>query len=322
MTFMDDKILNIFRASNGEFISGEEISEKLKISRAAVWKHIEQLRKEGYEITGEPHVGYRLIGLPDRLIPDEISYHLGTKIMGKEIYSYESTDSTMDIAHRLAQSGSPEGTVVFSEGQAKGRGRMGRQWLSPKGKGIYFSFLLKPKVAPNEAPKITLMAAVAVARAIRTATDLSALIKWPNDILIAGRKICGILTEMSAEVNTVRYLILGIGINVNTDKEHLPKGASSLKIESGRNITRLELAKELLREMEKQYHRFKTKGFEEIITEWRALSYMFGERVKVTCQDKRIEGYAVDIDQNGALVVRMDNGFAQHIMAGDVLLVR
>src|SRR3989338_9791327 len=141
---MDDKILNIFRSSNGEFISGEDISEKLKISRAAIWKHIEQLRKEGYDIVGEPHVGYRLIGTPDKLIAEEVSYRLGTKVMGKNIHSYETTDSTMDIAHRLAQSGSPEGTVVFSEGQTKGRGRLGREWSSPKGKGTYLSLILRP----------------------------------------------------------------------------------------------------------------------------------------------------------------------------------
>jgi len=319
---VDDKILNIFRSSNGEFISGEEISEKLKVSRAAVWKHIEQLRKEGYDIVGEPHVGYRLTGTPDKLIPQEISHKLGTKIIGKKIYSYETTDSTMDIAHRLAQSGSPEGTVIFSEGQSKGRGRMGRQWLSPRGKGIYLSLILRPDLSPAEAPKITLMSAVAVARAVRKITHLGALIKWPNDILVNDHKVCGVLTEMSAEVNTVRYLILGIGVNVNTGKEYLPKEATSLKNETGEEVRRVELTQEILRELEHQYRIFKERGFKKIIEEWKGLSHTLGEEVKIACQDRKIEGVAVDLDKSGALVVRLDSGFTEHITAGDVLMVR
>ena len=319
---MDDKILNIFRSSNGEFISGEEMSEKLKITRAAVWKHIEQLRKEGYGITGEPHVGYRLTGTPDKLIPQEISHKLGTKIIGRKIYSYETTDTTNDVAHRLAQSGSPEGTVIFSEGQSKGRGRMGRQWLSPKGKGIYLSLILRPDLSPAEAPKITLVSAVAVALAIRKATHLGALIKWPNDILINDRKACGILTEMSAEVNTVSYIVLGIGINVNTAKADLPKEATSLKIETGEEVPRVELAQEILRELERQYRIFKEKGFKKIIEEWKGLSHTLGEEVKITCHGRKVEGTASDLDTSGALVVRLDNGFTEHITAGDVIMVR
>jgi BirA family transcriptional regulator, biotin operon repressor / biotin---[acetyl-CoA-carboxylase] ligase len=319
---MDDKILNIFRASNGEFISGEEISEKLKVSRAAVWKHIERLREEGYDIAGEPHVGYRLMGTPDKLIPEEISYRLGTKTIGKRIHSYESTGSTNDIAQKLAESGSPEGTAVFSEGQSKGRGRLGREWSSPKGKGIYLSLILRPKISPTHASKITLMSAIAVAAAIRKITDLTALIKWPNDIMVNGHKVCGILTEMSAEVNTVKYVVIGIGINVNTDRERLPKGASSLKSELGETVSRVELTQELLREIEHQYRLFREEGFEQIITGWRNLSYMLGERVSVKCQDKKIEGYAVDLDLNGALVIRLDSGFTENVTAGDVIMVR
>ncbi|MFH1779151.1 MAG: biotin--[acetyl-CoA-carboxylase] ligase [Candidatus Omnitrophota bacterium] len=319
---MDDKILHIFRTSKGEFISGEELSDVLKISRSAIWKHIEQLRAEGYNIIAQPHLGYKLISAPDKLIAEELSYELGTKSIGKKIYSYETTDSTMDIAHRLAQTGSPEGTAVFSEGQSKGRGRLGREWLSPKGKGIYLSLILRPKILPTEAPKVTLMSAVAVAKAIRKVTGLPALIRWPNDILIEGRKVCGILTEMSAEVNTIKYLILGIGINVNTSKEALPKGAASLKCELGDAVSRVELAKELLRQIEEQYFLLREEGFGEIVSEWRNLSSMLGNRVRIVCQDKRLEGYAVDLDLSGALVIRHDSGFTEKVFAGDVILVR
>ncbi len=319
---MDDKILNIFRSSKGEFISGEELSEELKISRSAIWKHIEQLRSEGYNIIAQPHLGYKLIAVPDKLIAEEISYGLGTKLIGKKIYSYETADSTMDIAHRLAQTGSPEGAVVFCEGQSKGRGRLGREWASPKGKGIYLSLILRPKILPTEAPKITLMSAIAVAKAIRKQTLLPALIRWPNDILIDGRKVCGILTEMSAEVNTVKYIILGLGINVNTSKEALPKGATSLKIELGETVSRVELTKELLRQIEEQCLLFKEEGFGEVVSEWRNLSSMLGNRVKIVCQDKKLEGYAVDLDLSGALLVRRDSGFTEKVFAGDVILVR
>jgi len=319
---MDDKILNIFRVSSGEYVSGEELSEELKISRAAIWKHIEQLRSEGYNIVAQPHLGYKLISTPDKLIAEEIAYELRTKLIGKKIYSYETTDSTMDIAHRLAQSRTPEGTAIFSEGQSKGRGRLGRNWLSPKGKGIYLSLILRPKILPTEAPKITLVSAIAVAKAIRKQTLLPALIRWPNDILVDGRKACGILTEMSAEVNTIKYIILGIGINVNTDKELLPKGATSLKEESGETVSRVELTKELLRQLEQQYLLFKKEGFAPIISEWRNLSFMLGNRVKIVCQDKKLEGHAVDLDLSGALVIRLDSGFTEKVLAGDVILVR
>ncbi|MFH0771612.1 MAG: biotin--[acetyl-CoA-carboxylase] ligase [Candidatus Omnitrophota bacterium] len=319
---MDDKILNIFRASNGEYISGEELSEKLKISRAAVWKHIEKLRDEGYDIAGETHLGYRLIGTPDRLIPEEISYRLGTKVIGRKIYSYDTTDSTMDIAHKLAQANSPEGTVIFSEGQSKGRGRMGRQWLSPKGKGIYLSLILRPKLAPAEASRITLMTAVAAVLAIRKVTDLPALIKWPNDIYINGRKVCGILTEMNAEIDTVKYVIIGMGVNVNSERDGLPKEATSIKNEAGNSICRVELAKELLRQIEEQYKLLDKKGFEGIMDKWRGFSYLFGKRIKVICRERELEGSALDIDSNGALIVRTDSGFTEKILAGDVLMVR
>jgi biotin-[acetyl-CoA-carboxylase] ligase BirA-like protein len=166
------------------------------------------------------------------------------------------------------------------------------------------------------------MSAIAVAAAIRKITDLTALIKWPNDIMVNGHKVCGILTEMSAEVNTVKYVVIGIGINVNTDRERLPKGASSLKSELGETVSRVELTQELLREIEHQYRLFREEGFEQIITGWRNLSYMLGERVSVKCQDKKIEGYAVDLDLNGALVIRLDSGFTENVTAGDVIMVR
>lgn len=319
---MDEKILSIFRSNRDNYISGEELSKILGISRAAIWKHIEKLRNEGYDISASPHLGYRLISVPDKLLPFELKWDLNTEVIGKKIYSYEMATSTNTIAYRLAVDGAEEGAVISAEGQTKGKGRMGRSWFSPKGVSIYLSIILKPKIYPFEAPKITLVAALSVAEAINRATSLSSLIKWPNDILIQDKKVCGILTEMDAEVDRINFLILGIGINVNVNKEILPEGATSIMEELGREFSRLELTKEVLRELDSNYLTFKRDGFAPVIKEWQKLSYLSGRRVKVVCQDRKIEGYIVSIDELGALVLRLDNGFLERILAGDVVMVR
>ncbi len=318
---MDEKILAVFREKD-ENVSGEELSRLLGVSRSAIWKHIEKLRDEGYDIAAHPHLGYRLIGIPDKLLAAEIKWKLNTKFLGKKIYSYERVDSTMDIAYRLAEDNAPEGVVVFSEEQRRGRGRMDRNWVSPKGKGIYLSLILRPQILPLQASKITLLMAVAIAQAIRRVSGLAAKIKWPNDILINHKKVCGILTELSAELDRVRFLILGVGINVNTARSVLPKEATSIKEELGRKVSRIELAKEVLRQTEKYYSLFKQKKFSSIAREWKDLSAILGSRVKVVFQGKKIEGQAQDIDSQGALVIRRDNGFLEHIWTGDVVKVK
>lgn len=319
---MDDKILNIFKTHSDSYISGEQLSRRLGITRTAVWKHIEGLRKDGYQIEAQPHLGYRLIGLPDKLFADELKWQLNTKIIGRRIYSYNIVGSTNTIAYQLAEKHLSEGTVVTAEGQTKGKGRLGRSWISPKSKGIYLSLILKPDIMPNQASQITLMAAIATARAIRNITGLTALIKWPNDILINEKKTCGILTEMNAELDKVNFIILGIGINVNTKKETLPAYATSLKEELNRTVSRINLAKELLREIERQYDLFKTKGFGPVMDECRNLSATLGRRVKIACHNRKIEGQAMDVDSDGALMVRKDNGFIEKILSGDVVVVR
>ena len=227
----DEKILRVLRKSPDEHVSSEELCVLTKISRSAVWKHVEALRAEGYEIEASPHLGYRLIAIPDALIPAEVMWELGTKTIGKAVLSYKKVDSTNDVAYNLAENGIAEGTVVLAEEQAKGKGRHGRKWVSPPKSGIYMSCVLRPEIAPNEIPVITLMAAVAVAKAVRKTTGLQAMIKWPNDILVSGRKICGILTEMKAEQDSVDFIILGIGLNVNASARSLPEGGTSVKEE-------------------------------------------------------------------------------------------
>lgn len=322
---IDEKILAKLR-NNPDHISGEELCKTAGVSRAAIWKHVESLREEGYAIEASPHLGYRLLGTPDRLIPAEIKWKLKTKVIGKEILSYNKVDSTNDIAYELAEKGLKEGSVIIAEEQEKGKGRHGRSWSSPSKGGIYLSVILRPRITPNEISKITLLAAVAAARAVRAVTGLPAMIKWPNDILINHKKVCGILTEMKAEQDTAAFLIIGIGINVNTPLRQLPKGATSLKEEEHKrrreDVSRIELARKLLENLEEDYFLLKKEGFKPIINEWKHLSDMLGSRVKVILQNRAFEALAHDIDPDGALVVRRDAGTLEKISSGDIIMIR
>jgi BirA family biotin operon repressor/biotin-[acetyl-CoA-carboxylase] ligase len=319
---VEDKILDVFRSNRSKHISGEEISELLGISRAAVWKHVRSLREKGYNIEAQPHLGYRLMTIPDKMVPQEISWNLQTICMGKRIFSYEETDSTNDVACNLAMNGACEGTVVFAEYQTRGRGRMGREWLSPRGKNILMSVILKPDILPSEAPKVTLVSAVAVAAAIGSVGHVQPLIKWPNDIQINGKKVAGILTEMNAETDSIKFVILGIGVNVNAPAGNLPAGSTSLVEELNQNVSRIELAREILRQLDLHYLSFRKGEFNKIISTWTKMSAIGGKRVRVTCHNRKIEGYPVGVDSDGALVVRTDSGFTERILTGDVVMVR
>ena len=323
---IDEKILAKLR-NNPDHVSGEELCKIADISRAAIWKHVEALRDEGYSIEASPHLGYRLLGIPDRLIPAEIKWKLKTKLLGKEIISYKKVDSTNTIAYGLAEGGLKEGSVILAEEQAKGKGRHGRTWLSPPNGGIYFSIILRPQITPKEISKITLLAAVATAKAIREATGLLTMIKWPNDILVNHRKVCGILTEMKAEQDGVDFIVIGIGINVNTPAKELPKGASSLTEElyyrsKDEYLSRIELVKKLIEKLEEYYFLLKRDGFKPIIDEWKHLTDTLGSRVKVTLQNRTFEGAVHNIDPDGALVVRRDEGTLERVSSGDVTVMR
>jgi len=318
---MKEDILFLLRNSNN-YVSGEEISKQLGISRSAIWKHIQELREIGYDIVAVPHLGYELVSSPDKLLPDEISQILNTKIMAKEIYHYDMVPSTMNIAMDLAIKGCKDGTLVCAEGQYKGRGRLNRFWSSPKHKGIYFSLVLRPEISPAESPKLTLLSAVSVCEAIRRFSKLDCLIKWPNDLIIDNRKLGGILTEMNAEMDMVKFVIIGIGINVNTPESLLPAQATSLKEKLGERISRIELMKAILENIDKEYILSGRDGFKSIINKWRRLSATLGHRVKAHFHHKYIEGKAIDIDEGGALLVKEDSGSVERITAGDIVKVK
>ena len=315
---MQTQIIHFLKHAQG-YLSGEEISRHFKISRAAIWKNMQDLRRQGYDIVAVPHLGYQLVSCPDQLIPREIQFELKTKIFGKNIISYDSLSSTMDVAFRSGLEGAQEGTVVCAETQTKGRGRLGRNWTSPKGKGIYMSIILRPSLPPTDVARLTLLGAVAVAEGIQKACGILPKIKWPNDLLINNRKVAGILTEMSAEMDRVRFVVLGVGINVNTPISLLPSNATSLKVESGKTVSRVLLVQEILSSLEFWYESLKTDGFEPVIAQWKELSLTLGQRVQVIDPSGSVEGEAVDLDEHGGLIIRNDSGLRIQRMTGDVI---
>lgn len=307
-----------------EYVSGEEISARLKISRQSLWKHIRELKEAGYGIAAVPHLGYRLVSSPDRLFPFEISSRLNTRVIGRRIFYFEEASSTMDLARKLAMEGSCEGTLVLAEAQSSGRGRLGREWFSPKYKGIYLSLILSPKASPGQASLLTLVSAVSICEALKEVADIKAHIKWPNDIISANKKLGGILTELDASSGGVRFVVIGIGLNVNNDKKTLPASATSVREQkNGLPVNRVELLQELLRRLEKNYLLLqKQNGPESIIDKWRSYNMTLGRRVKVVFKGKCLEGEAVDIDIGGGLLVRRDSGLVEKVMAGDVVHCR
>jgi len=320
----DAKILSALR-TNTDGVSGAQLAEQLAISRAAVWARIDDLRKVGYDIEASPHFGYKLTGSPDALHADDLLARLGkTKVVGRDIQVFEQTTSTNDLIEKLARDGVKEGAVVFAESQTKGRGRLGRKWMSPTHKGLWFSVLLRPTLHPQETTQLTVISATALRRAIKTITGLVADIKWPNDLLLGGRKVAGILTEMSAEVDRVRHVILGIGLDVNQDANEfaaeLRAIATSLKIESGEETCRGELAAEILRELDFDYGRVCGGKFPEVADEWEAACVTIGKNVTVHMGERRFRGRAESLDDDGALLVRTEHGHLERIIGGDVIL--
>lgn len=317
-----DAVLTLLREKNDSHLSGEEISRKLGVTRAAIWKDIRGLRALGYVIEAQPSRGYRLASVPDKMFADEISHGLKTKLIGKRILSFDEIDSTNDTAYRLAGQGAIEGTCVFAEFQKKGRGRLGRSWLAPKGENLLFSIVLRPVLTPAETAKITLTAAVSVVKAIATITGKTLGIKWPNDVYAGDRKVCGILTEMSAEADRVKFAVVGIGVNVNADRRELPDTATSLKAVAKAPVSRMALARKILEQFETEYRMLKDGRFEAIAREWEEFSVTSGRRVTATVLGRKLQGQAVGIDADGALWIRKDNGLQERVTAGDVELVR
>jgi BirA family biotin operon repressor/biotin-[acetyl-CoA-carboxylase] ligase len=304
-------------------VSGAELGRTIGISRTAVWKHINELRRDGYRIDSVSSKGYYFVDAPDALLPEEIKSGLKTRILGRQIVYERETPSTQAIAKSLASQGAVEGTIVVSETQSGGRGRVGRPWSSPQG-GIYFSIILRPDIKPGEALRLPLVAGVAVAQAIVRNTKLDPRLKWPNDIMIGGRKVGGILTEMGAEMDRLDWVIVGIGLNVNTPSvsfpEEIEETTTSLMEAGGKVIPRVKLLQGILVKFESLYGNLAKHGFEPIRTSWKALSDTIGANVVVTLPSGHIKGLAADIDSDGALILQKDDGTIERIIAGVVSL--
>ena len=316
---MRSDVLELLREAGG-CISGEKIAEQLGVTRAAVWKKIAALREAGYDIASAPRSGYVLRSAPDRLIEAEIAKDLGTVLVGKKIICYDAVDSTNLVLKQLAHEGAEDGTVVVADRQGTGRGRMERPFFSPPGKGIWVSILLRPTFLPQDAPKCTLMAAVAVARAMEH-FGLRAAIKWPNDILHEGRKLVGILTEMSAEMDRVNYVVIGIGINVNTDSfpEEIREVATSLAIEQGKETARTPIIAAVWKQFARYEKLFEEKGsFTALKERYEALLANRGREVRVLDPDGEYCGVAEGITEGGELLVRREDQSLTAVRSGEV----
>jgi BirA family biotin operon repressor/biotin-[acetyl-CoA-carboxylase] ligase len=311
-------ILETFYRAAGQFVSTEQLRRAAHATDHSVAAELADLQKLGYRIESHPHLGYRLLSAPDRLTADDIKAQLKPQTIGSEILVFEQTASTNDVVASLAASGAREGLVVFAESQTKGRGRQGRMWASPRGKGLWFSVLLRPSLPVAAFSRITVAASVAVARGIRQATGLDPRIKWPNDVIFQGKKVAGILTEARRDA-----AVVGIGMDVNCGSEDFPSDvaavATSLLLETSVAQDRVALAAAVLSALDDCYQRA-LADFEAIITEWAKHSTTLGRQIAVRMGQRRVEGHAQALDGDGALLLRKDNGQIERILGADVIV--
>lgn len=314
------KILTLLKNSS-DFISGQQLCEKLGVSRTAVWKYIKQLKEDGYEIESISNKGYRLLSIPDILSKDEIMEGLSTNSLGKEMHIYDKIDSTNKHAKRLALEGANHGMLVIAEQQTQGKGRMGRKWISKDKSGIWMTLILRPKNHPNQASMLTLLAGLAVVKTINQLTDIKAWIKWPNDIIINQKKVAGILTEMSSEIDYINYVIVGIGINVNTEEFDLEIKdiATSIFIENKKEYNRSHIIKRILELFEEYYEKFLANGsLKPFIQEYMELCITMNKEVKVIKGQDTFIGYAQRINEYGEIIIIDKNERIHKINSGEV----
>lgn len=323
--FDQSSLIRLLEDSTG-YLSGEELSKRLGVSRTAVWKQVAALRRAGYSVDAVPSRGYRIVGVPDKFDTDSLKAGLSRDaIIGRKIVCLKEAGSTNTEAFRMAEAGAPEGTVVIAESQAAGKGRLGRQWISPSGVNLYMSVILRPMLPPYEAPQLTFLSAVAVARAINIETGLKPAIKWPNDLLLDGSKVAGLLNEMNSETDRIGFLILGIGLNINMKMSQFPEDlrspATSLAIALGHDLSRNQLTVRLLKVLDGLYTEFGKSGFGPIRQEWSDLCNAYGRQVSVEYGGSVLTGDFGGIDHDGAMLVLMQDGHTERILAGDVTVL-
>ena len=333
---MKNKVLALLKNNRDSYISGEEICKELGVSRTAIWKHIKILREEGYEVDSFSKKGYCLTGIPDRLYPEEIKSGLSTKKLGMDIRYFEKLESTNNKAKALAGDKvmsdenveekltlTPgEGMLVLAEEQTGGRGRLGRSWYAPYGKGVWMSILLRPQVRLEIVYQMTMVTAVAVLRAVRSVCGIVLDIKWPNDLQYGGKKLCGILTEMSAEADRVNYVVVGMGINTAPAGDLIPveiqQQVTSLSEITGEAVDRVKLAQEILWELENCYESWLAGGFTSLLDEWKIYCNSLHRQVTVKTLSEVYTGWAENVDSDGALLLKLDSGELKKFVSGDV----
>ena len=320
-----DKLIYLLAKNATVVVPGPKIAAEIGVTRSTVWMYIEKLRALGVEIKGHPSSGYQLQKLPDILAPSLVRPELGENQIGHRIVHYFRTDSTNDVALSLAAQGEAHGTVILAEEQTAGRGRLGRSWYSEKSSGIYASIILRPPLAPAAAPVLTLMAGVAAQRAVNTVTGLPVDIRWPNDLLLNGKKVCGILTEMTAELDRLHAVVLGIGLNVNHREmpAELREIATSLRMEGRKPYSRAQILVALLKELERKYRLLLDEGSVAITRAWAAAStYAQGKRIRVVSSGGEFLATTAGLEPSGALRVRREDGREELLVSGEIVEVK
>jgi len=318
----DEKIISLLMDDQG-YLSGEYLARSLNCSRANIWKWMRKLRKDGFTIQAHPRMGYRLISLPDIPFPSVVKWGLKTSQFGQQVYYYPRIDSTNKVARHLAEEGTKEGTIVIADEQTKGRGRLNRNWISPPKKNLLFTIIFRPEMKPMQVFRLTMISSLAISRAIERETGLRPLIKWPNDLYLNEKKLCGILTEFAGEQDRVSYCLVGIGINMNFDPALYPEIrdiATSLSQCLQKEVPRVQILKGILERIEESYHCLKTEGVERLKEEWNKLSFLLGKRVMVSSGETEEHGIAESIDEDGFLILVDDRGKRKRIVSGDVSL--
>jgi BirA family transcriptional regulator, biotin operon repressor / biotin---[acetyl-CoA-carboxylase] ligase len=319
---LKEEVLSILKTNPGVYISGQSMCEKLNVSRTAIWKYINALKEEGYAIESVSKKGYRLISSPDLLTCDEVCPFLNTKYIGRNYLHFDTLESTNSRAKELASKPGMNGAVVVSEEQTTGKGRLGRHWVSPKHRGIWMSVILKPDIEPSSVPRIVHIAAAAVVLAMKE-TGIEPYVKWPNDIILNGKKVCGILTEMSGEINHIDFVVVGIGINANLEPDDIPadmkEKASSIYMETGVTIERKGLAAKVLNHFEHLYEDFLLTGsIDASVKICRENSILLGKEIRIISRQKELKARAVDISDGGELIVQFEDGRIEPIVSGEV----
>jgi BirA family biotin operon repressor/biotin-[acetyl-CoA-carboxylase] ligase len=320
------KVLSFFKTHDSEYLSGQDLSDVLKISRVAVWKHIKKIQKLGYKIESKQKLGYRLVNETEKLLPWEIITNLKTNVIGKRVYYFQEIDSTQDFAQQIASDKKENGTIIIAEKQTAGRGRLDRKWTSPKG-GIWFSLIIHPKFDVSNSTLIPILSAVALSKSIKSILGVETEVKWPNDITMNGKKVAGILVDASFQANNIDYLILGIGINFDIDAKKLEKrlsktpnfyGINSLRKKDDKTPPKL-LLKEFLLQLEKNLSQLDNGGKSKIIKEWTKRASGIGKKITINTTNGKISGISQGIDNDGALRLKTKTE-TKRIFVGDVVL--